>query len=589
VECAASGDLSDEARGLLVQLNAAPVVVKQQLRQLGFAALAIAATDYGNAGERASARGAVAELTQQAAPVVDALTRLGSTCVAATSADLQDSDAAAMATICGTFQKAFAAKAAGAGAAVNGAPAGPGGGAAGMGTPVLRMAAATSDLPQEAPGEAADVLSRFYFEAERTKVLRVRELRQSPNVAGGLATAEVEVEAVGALKSYTLGGTLSVLPESDPADVAASLKLMGLAEADLDKSVTFVAAEGPGIKIKKPFPTPCTLREALARYCDLARAPTKKMLSAVQPTLKDPAARDRLGKLLADADAVKALGAAPLCCRMHEFWSMLGIASIDASEFLLHCPRQKAREFTIASSPKAFPDKIALCVSLTSHEPGALSQLAEQLKAIGCLADGAVPESRPRFFGSCSGFITTRMKPGTTVLAKFRPSAFHLPEKDVPVIMVGAGAGVAPFRGFWEELRRGKQAAPAALFFGCRHPDEDWLFKDEMNAAVKKQAAGCAALQRVQAAGPKKPLTCLFTAFSRPGEGKQKKYVQDHVRENATSVKHWIQNMSGYVFVCGSTAMGNGVLEALSDVLDGGKDAVESLRKEGRIVAEMWG
>jgi len=276
---------------------------------------------------------------------------------------------------------------------------------------------------------------------------------------------------------------------------------------------------------------------------------------------------------------------------MHEFWSMLGIASVDASAFLLHCPRQKAREFTIASSPTALPDKIALCVSLTSHEPGGLSQLAEQLKASGCLADDAAPppESRPRFFGSCSGFITTRMKPGSAVLAKFRPSAFHLPEKDVPVIMVGAGAGVAPFRGFWEELRRGPQVAPSALFFGCRHPDEDWLFKDEMNAAVKRQAAGCAALARVQAAGPKKPLTCLFTAFSRPGEGKQRKYVQDHIRENKTSVKHWIQNMSGYVFVCGSTAMGTGVLDALSDILDGGKDAVESLRKEGRIVAEMWG
>jgi len=48
-------------------------------------------------------------------------------------------------------------------------------------------------------------------------------------------------------------------------------------------------------------------------------------------------------------------------------------------------------------------------------------------------------------------------------------------------------------------------------------------------------------------------------------------------------------HMSGYVFVCGSTAMGTGVLDALSDILDGGKDAVESLRKEGRIVAEMWG
>jgi sulfite reductase alpha subunit-like flavoprotein len=275
---------------------------------------------------------------------------------------------------------------------------------------------------------------------------------------------------------------------------------------------------------------------------------------------------------------------------MHEFWALLGIDKVDPTVFLLNCPRQKAREFTIASSPKASPDKITLCVSLSSHEVPSLANLAEQLKACGCLPDNASASSdRPRFFGACSSFITCRMKAGSTVFAKFRPSAFHLPEKDVPVIMVGAGAGVAPFRGFWEELRRGTQAAPAALFFGCRHPEQDWLFKEEMNNAVKKQSAGCAALARVQAAGPKKPLTCLFTAFSRPDDASKKEYVQDHVRKSGQSVKHWIQNMKGYVFICGSTAMGNGVLDALAEILEGGKEAVEALRKEGRIVAEMWG
>ncbi|CAE7031932.1 unnamed protein product [Symbiodinium natans] len=54
-------------------------------------------------------------------------------------------------------------------------------------------------------------------------------------------------------------------------------------------------------------------------------------------------------------------------------------------------------------------------------------------------------------------------------------------------------------------------------------------------------------------------------------------------------VKAWVQNMGGYVFICGSTAMGNGVLAALGEVLEGGPAAVEALKSEGRIVAEMWG
>lgn len=262
---------------------------------------------------------------------------------------------------------------------------------------------------------------------------------------------------------------------------------------------------------------------------------------------------------------------------------------MNPSDFLLHCPRQKPREFTIASSPTATPGKITLCVSLTSHDAPDAAATIQQLRERGCIPSGAdFPADRGRFFGRCSRWLSTRLNKGDVVLAKQRPSALRLPEKDVPIIMVGSGAGVAPFRGFWEELRRRPQNTPAALFFGCRHPDQDWLFKEEMNAAVKLAATGCAALQRVQV-GPKRPLTCLFPAFSRPGEGKDGKYVQDVIRAQKQSVKHWIDNMAGVVYICGSTAMGNGVLEALGEILDGGRDAVETLRKDGRIVAEMWG
>jgi len=274
---------------------------------------------------------------------------------------------------------------------------------------------------------------------------------------------------------------------------------------------------------------------------------------------------------------------------MHEFWSMLGVKKISPVDFLLSCPRQKPREFTIASSPKASPQRITLCVSLTSHELPNMEAACKQLVDAGCLP-ASVKEllaGRSRFFGTCSRWLTGRIKSGDTVLAKQRPSPLHLPEKDVPVIMIGSGAGVAPFRGFWEELRRSSQTAPAALFFGCRNADQDWLFREEMSGAVKL-TAGCGALARMQV-GPKRPLTCLFTAFSRPGEGKTGKYVQEDVKAQATSVKHWVEKMSGCVYICGSTAMGNGVLEALAGSLEGGRDAVDALRKEGRIVAEMWG
>jgi len=108
-----------------------------------------------------------------------------------------------------------------------------------------------------------------------------------------------------------------------------------------------------------------------------------------------------------------------------------------------------------------------------------------------------------------------------------------------------------------------------------------------MSSAVKLNT-GCGALARMQV-GPKRPLACLFTAFSRPGEGKQGQYVQDLLKAQARSIGHWMDKMAGVFYICGSTAMGNAVLAVLGEILEGGPTAVDALRKEGRIVAELWG
>jgi len=615
VECA-EGSLSDDAMGLLTMLRAVPLPLQAQLRQLRFAMLVVAATDAGNAGERASTNSTRGELTQVVAPIEQVLIRFGGKCVASSVVDLQDTDG-------GKLEEAIAALQAG---FTDGAPkplvtattttatpttasptsttttttapspvpltssAAVSTALQTYGTPLLKIASVGERLPAESGSVGSDVLARFYFEADKAKILKVRELRQQPNAEAGLATAEVEIEATGSLKGYGLGGTLSLVPENHPDDVTAMLALLGLTPSDLDRSITFVAAEGNDMKAKQPFPTPCTLRTALTCYCDLGKPPNKKMLQALQPKLQG-SAHSCVEKLLANAEALKLLHSPALCCRMHEWWALLGVVpgSISAHDFFLTCPRQKPREFTIASSPKATPDRITLCVSMTSQQVLEAHDVVQQLCESGCLPKDAALPNRDRFFGMCSRWLTSRLKVGDTVLAKQRPSPLHLPEKDVPIIMVGAGAGVAPFRGFWEELRISKQvSAPAALFFGCRHPEQDWLYKEEMTAAVKLAAPGSLALARMQK-GPKRPLQHLHTAFSRPGEGQQGKYVQDEIRAQGQTLKIWIEKCHGVIFLCGSSAMGNGVLEVLSEILEGGRETVEALRKENRIVAEMWG
>jgi len=359
VECA-EGSLSDDAMGLLSMLRAVPLPLQAQLRQLRFAMLVVAATDVGNAGERASTNSARGELTQVVAPIEQALSRFGGKCVASSIVDLQDTDGGKLEEAITALQGGFTD-----GApkpvvtattsvpspvpltspdAVSTAP-------QAYGTPLLKLAALGEVLPAESGGEGSDVLARFYFEADKAKVLQVRELRQQPNEEAGLATAEVEMEATGSLKGYGLGGTLSLVPENDPDDVTAMLPLLGLMPSDLDRSITFVAAERNNMKAKQPFPTPCTLRTALACYCDLGKPPNKKMLQALQPKLQGDA-HSCVERLLTNVEALKLLHSPALCCRMHEFWALLGVApgSISANNFFLTCPRQKPREFTIASS-----------------------------------------------------------------------------------------------------------------------------------------------------------------------------------------------------------------------------------------------
>lgn len=296
------GGPSSQSRMLATQLAAAPLALQAQLRQLRFGLLVVVASDFGNAGERASAEAAQADLAKTATVVSASLTKFGASCVASVTLDMQDADGAQLSAACGTFAKGFAAGAPSASPPAGGPAVAPANGPAGAA--VLRVAGAVADLPAEAPFEPSDVLARFYFDAVQTKVARCDELRQKPDRDAGLSTVEVTIEATGGLSGYSLGGTLTLLPENSPADVAAILPLLGLSQADLQKHLTFSPQAGSA-KVKKPFPTPCTIAMALTRYCDLNRAPTKKMLAAIQPKLKEMGAGERVGKLIADAETLK--------------------------------------------------------------------------------------------------------------------------------------------------------------------------------------------------------------------------------------------------------------------------------------------
>ena len=152
------------------------------------------------------------------------------------------------------------------------------------------------------------------------------------------------------------------------------------------------------------------------------------------------------------------------------------------------------------------------------------------------VVEGPASSGRGVYKGICSNYLASR-RAGETIHATVRETkaGFRLPDDNsVPVIMIGPGTGLAPFRGFLaeREARRSKGASlgPAMLFFGCRHPDQDYLYADELKAWA---AAG---------------ITELHTAFSR-AEG-PKTYVQHLLAAQKERVWSLIEQ-GAIIYVCG--------------------------------------
>ncbi|MGI9351330.1 MAG: bifunctional cytochrome P450/NADPH--P450 reductase [Rhizobiaceae bacterium] len=187
-----------------------------------------------------------------------------------------------------------------------------------------------------------------------------------------------------------------------------------------------------------------------------------------------------------------------------------------------------------------------------------------------------------QFKGICSNYLAG-VEVGSKVLGSLRPTkaGFRLPEDtETPVIMIGPGTGIAPFRGFLHERSvqkaAGKKLGPAMLYFGCRHPEQDFLYKDELEGFAKNGIAD------------------LHVAFSR--KEKKKIYVQDLIRENRDAVWELIQN-GAHIYVCGDgSRMEPDVRRALTTIYSEENDVgieaanawLEQMISDDLYVLDVW-
>jgi sulfite reductase (NADPH) flavoprotein alpha-component len=183
--------------------------------------------------------------------------------------------------------------------------------------------------------------------------------------------------------------------------------------------------------------------------------------------------------------------------------------------------------FTIGELPQFFPKQLPRFYSICSS----MSYVGKKAHLIVALArnpDGALTE-----YGTCSDFLCKSAPLNEPVISAYHHPAPHflLPESpETPIIMIGPGTGIAPFRGFMQERAHHSLSTKNWLFFGEKRASHDFFYKEEW--------------ETLQKAGKLR----LDTAFSRDSD--QKVYVQHRLKENSREIWEWL-NQGAHLYVCG--------------------------------------
>jgi len=206
------------------------------------------------------------------------------------------------------------------------------------------------------------------------------------------------------------------------------------------------------------------------------------------------------------------------------------------------------RYYSIASSPNAYPGEIHLTVALVDYEQGGRNKR-----------------------GTCTGFLSDVLEEDehVPVFIESNPN-FRLPAyPETPIIMIGAGTGVAPYRAFVQERALNPDSGKSWLFFGNRHFETEFLYQTEWQQHLKSGA-----------------LTRMDVAFSRDGE--KPVYVQHRLLEQAGDIYQWIEE-GAHLYICGDMKkMAVDVQNALSTILrqEGGYNADEAQEYLNRMEQE---
>lgn len=326
--------------------------------------------------------------------------------------------------------------------------------------------------------------------------------------------------------TYQAGDSVAVHPVNDPQLVEHLLARLGV-----DDTYRVTGSELP-------------LAELLTHHLEI-RTPSRALQALV-------------GARTTDAEAATALGSADPAqlsawLAGRDVADLLECAELSAAELLETLRPLQFRDYSIASSPLAHPDRLHLTVAAVRYQRGGRRR-------------GGVAST---YLADRCGAVRIHLRPNHN---------FRLPAPDAPVIMVGPGTGIAPFRAFLQERQASRAPGRSWLFFGDRRRRTDFLYGEELQGFLDSGT-----------------LTRLDLAFSREQE-MPKTYVQHRMKDHAAELFAWLSD-GAYLYVCGDAEkMAKDVDRAVHEIVAdaGGMDAaaahsyVNDLIKTHRYLRDVY-
>ncbi|KAI1470674.1 NADPH-cytochrome P450 reductase [Daldinia caldariorum] len=395
----------------------------------------------------------------------------------------------------------------------------------------------------------------------------------------------LEVDISGSNLSYQTGDHIAVWPTNAGQEVDQFISILGLE----DKKDTVISVKALEPTAKVPFPTPTTYDAIIRYHLEICAPVSRQFLGTLAAFAPDDATKAEMAKLGSDKDYFQD----KISKNHYNIARTLSVVSngqkwtnVPFSAFIEGLTKLQPRYYSISSSSLVQPKKISITAVVENQLiPGR----ADPFKGVAtnyllALKQKQNGDPNPEAFGLTYELNGPRNKyDGIHVPVHVRHSNFKLPsDPSKPVILIGPGTGVAPFRGFVQERAKqaesGENVGRTLLFFGCRKQNEDFMYKSEWEDY--KNALG----DKFE----------LITAFSR--EGPKKVYVQHRLKERAQEVNELLEKKA-YLYVCGDAAnMAREVNTVLAQIIaeqrgipeTKAEEIVKNMRATNQYQEDVW-